>query len=212
MQLTKFGHSCVLIDDGQSKILFDPGMWTDQLPTDIKVDAVVVTHVHQDHLGLERYGEVFKSAPRIITNPEVKVELDKHQINCEVAQEGIQIQVNTMILDPFGAQHAILHPELLPVFHNIGYLVNEKIFHPGDRLTLPSKPVETLLLPLSAPWSKVSETMDYMIKLKPKTAMAIHDAFLNDKGISLYGHFMEIARHKAGTEFIQPELGKIYEV
>ncbi len=212
MQLTKFGHSCVLIQDDQTKILFDPGMWTDELPENIKVDAVVITHVHQDHLGLGRYLEIFKSAPRIITNSEVKEELDKHDINCEVAEEGTQIQVNTITLDPFGTTHAILHPELLPKFQNIGYLINNKIFHPGDSFTVPSLPVETLLVPLSAPWSKVSETMDYVIEVKPKTMFAIHDAFLNERGIGLYNNFMNIAVGKTGTVFIQPELGKSYEV
>lgn len=209
MTITKFGHSCVLVDDGQTKILFDPGMWSD-VP-DLTVDAIVVTHVHPDHLGLDKHLELFKSSKRIITQSEVKVELDKHQINCEVIEAGQIVQVNTVTLEAFGVDHEIIHPDL-PKFKNTGYLVNGKVFHPGDSFTVPVVPVEVLLLPTTAPWCKASETMDYITNVKPQKYFAIHDGFLSENGTMMYGHWAKIAGDKINAEFIQPELGKAYEI
>ena len=61
------------------------------------------------------------------------------------------------------------------------------VFHPGDALTVPEQPVETLLLPINAPWCKVSETADYVREVRPKHVVDIHDALLGELGVDLYG-------------------------
>ncbi len=209
MTLTKYGHSCVLIDDGRTKILFDPGSWSD-IP-DIAVDAIVITHIHGDHIDMKKHGKLFASAPRIITQSEVKVELDRHQVANEIVEDGESVMVGSMTLAGVGSDHAIIHPNL-PKFRNTGYLVDGKIFHPGDNLTVPAEPVETLLLPIVAPWSKVEETMNYVSSVQPKRAFAIHDGFINSEGHALFAHFGSVMASQNGMEFIQPELGKIYEI
>jgi hypothetical protein len=52
---------------------------------------------------------------------------------------------------------------------------------------VPEQPVETLMLPLNAPWSKAAEVADYVREVRPTRVFDIHDALLNDTGLGLYG-------------------------
>ncbi len=46
-----------------------------------------------------------------------------------------------------GELHAVIHPDI-PRVTNVGFLVEGgKVFHPGDALTVPDHPVETLDAP-----------------------------------------------------------------
>lgn len=208
MQITKFGHSCVLLDDGTTKLLFDPGLYGG-VPQGLTVDAIIITHVHQDHLDIDVLKPLLASSPRIITNSEVKSELDKHGIGCEIVEEGSSVVVGTYTLEAFGNQHAIMHPDL-PKFQNTGYLINDSLFHPGDALFFPSKPIKVLLLPVAAPWSKVEETLDYISRVQAPVNFPIHDGFITNGGA--FYRFAKMWSQKTNAQFIEPELGKAYEI
>lgn len=209
MQLTKFEHSCVLLDDGTTKILFDPGLYSN-IP-ELKLDAVVITHVHLDHLDPEKIKPLIASNPgvRVITNTQSKEELEKHGIQSELLEQTQKTTVNTMTLEGFGNNHAIMHPDL-PKFQNTAYLINDKILHPGDALLVVDRPVETLLLPVAAPWSKVEETLDYIAAVKPKNCVPIHDGFITDGGA--FHRFAKMWCEKIGANFIEIESNKQYEI
>ncbi|GAA3211353.1 hypothetical protein GCM10020256_10070 [Streptomyces thermocoprophilus] len=85
-----------------------------------------------------------------------------------------------------GELHAVIHPDI-PRITNVGYLVDGgKVFHPGDALTVPGRPVETLMLPVHAPWNKISEVIDYVREVAPVRAYDIHDALLTDLARPIY--------------------------
>ena len=54
MQVTHFGHSCVLLDTGAARLLLDPGGFSSGFEDLTGLDAVLVTHQHPDHLDTER--------------------------------------------------------------------------------------------------------------------------------------------------------------
>ena len=83
-----------------------------------------------------------------------------------------------------GELHAVIHPDI-PRITNIGFLVDGQVFHPGDAFTVPDEPVATLLLPVHAPWSKISEVIDYVRAVDADQAYAIHDGLLNDTGLTV---------------------------
>ena len=58
-------------------------------------------------------------------------------------------------------------------------------FIPGDSLTRPGGRVPTLLLPIAAPWLKISDAIDLAREVRPQTVVAIHDAMLNERGLGL---------------------------
>ena len=62
-----------------------------------------------------------------------------------------------------GELHAVIHPEL-PRFFNRGYVLtcgDERVYHPGDALTAPGEAVDVLCVPVSAPWMRASEAIEF---------------------------------------------------
>ena len=45
--------------------------------------------------------------------------------------------------------------------------------------------MQTLLVPLHAPWSKVSEVVDFVIAVRAPRAFEIHDGLLNETGLKV---------------------------
>ena len=88
-----------------------------------------------------------------------------------------------------GEWHAVIHPDL-PRVPNVGFLVDGQVFHPGDALTAPGVEVATLLLPLSAPWSKTGELVDYLREVRAGRAVGVHDALLSDIGLAVVGRLL----------------------
>lgn len=101
-----------------------------------------------------------------------------------------------------GELHAVIHPDI-PRVTNVGYLVDGAVFHPGDALTVPERPVETLLLPVMAPWNKLSEVVDYLREVRPTRAYDIHDALLTDLALPVYERQIG-ALADAGHQHLRP--------
>lgn len=68
---------------------------------------------------------------------------------------------------------------------NIGILINDLLYYPGDSFVLPGRPVDTLALPVAAPWLKISEAMDFLTQIRPRLAFPTHDAVLSQIGKEL---------------------------
>jgi len=63
----------------------------------------------------------------------------------------------------------------IPLSSNLGYFIDGRLWYPGDAFTNPERSVEILALPVSGPWMKLSEAIDYALLLKPKKVFPVHD-------------------------------------
>jgi L-ascorbate metabolism protein UlaG (beta-lactamase superfamily) len=126
---------------------------------------------------------VIKNNPqaKIFTNQEVAQELVSCAIACELLEHNQSIVVKEVVIEGCGQSHAVIYTSL-PILSNTGYLINNRLFIPGDAFTVPSKPVEILALPVCAPWSKVAEVIDYAKQVGPKIVFPIHDGMLKITG------------------------------
>lgn len=111
----------------------------------------------------------------------------------------------------YGAEHALIHPDI-PLVANAGFLVEGELFHPGDSFTIPEDPVNTLLLPISAPWLKAGEMIDYFHAVAPTRGYAIHDAILNENGLGLMTRMMSVAAAPSGAQVTRLEPGSSLEL
>ncbi|AJE80889.1 MULTISPECIES: MBL fold metallo-hydrolase [Streptomyces] len=187
MKLTKKTHSCVRLQSQAGTLVIDPGGFTEE-DAALGAEAILVTHEHPDHFDEGRLRAAMEADPgtRIWTLRAVadkigpafpgRVHTVGHGDTFTAA--GFEVQVH-------GELHAVIHPDI-PRITNVGYLVDGTVFHPGDALTVPDQPVDTLLLPVMAPWSKLSEVVDYVREVSPRRAYDVHDALLTDLARPIY--------------------------
>ena len=187
MELTKHGHACVVLSDGDRRLVIDPGAFTDPAAFE-GADAVLITHEHADHFEPVRLRAAMDAAPglRVWTNRSVAAALEGGGDRVHVVGAGDALDIAGFDVHVYGELHAEIHPDL-PRIANVGFLVAGQVFHPGDALTVPDEPVATLLLPLHAPWSKVAEVIDYVRAVDADQAYAIHDGLLNENGLAVVG-------------------------
>jgi L-ascorbate metabolism protein UlaG (beta-lactamase superfamily) len=185
MELTKHGHACVVLAAGEGRIVIDPGGFTDPAALD-GATAVLVTHEHPDHFQPDRLRAALDADPalEIWTNRSVAEQLDGPGGRVHVVGHGDTFTAAGREVHVHGELHAVIHPEI-PRIPNIGFLVGGQVFHPGDALTVPEEPVPVLLLPVHAPWSKISEVIDYVRAVDADQAYAVHDGLLNDNGLAI---------------------------
>ncbi|GGQ21830.1 MULTISPECIES: MBL fold metallo-hydrolase [Streptomyces] len=187
MKLTKRLHSCVQLEKDGRTLVIDPGAFSEP-DAGLGADALLVTHEHPDHFDEGRLRAALDANPaaglwtlrsvaeRLAPAYPGRVHTVGHGDTFTAA--GFEVQVH-------GELHAVIHPDI-PRVTNVGYLVDGSLFHPGDALTVPGVPVETLMVPVHAPWNKVSEVIDYLREVKPRRALDIHDAYLADIARPIY--------------------------
>ena len=187
MDLTKHGHACVVLRDGERRLVIDPGVFTD--PSALEgATAVLVTHEHPDHFVADRLRAAMEASPglEVWTNKSVAAQLDGAGTRVHVVGSGDVVEVAGFEVSVHGELHAEIHPEI-PRVANVGFLVGGRVFHPGDALTVPELPVATLLLPLHAPWSRTADVIDYVRAVDADQAYSVHDGLLNDAGLGVVG-------------------------
>ncbi|GGX58894.1 MBL fold metallo-hydrolase [Streptomyces minutiscleroticus] len=190
MRLTKFGHACVRVEKDGRRLVVDPGGLTEPQALD-GADAVLVTHEHFDHFSEEALRRAARDNPllRIWTTSSVAARLDGLGTRVTAVGEGEAFTAAGFDVQVHGTWHAVIHPDV-PRVTNVGFLVDDSLFHPGDALTVPDATVDTLLLPVHAPWSTVGHLIDYVREVAPRDAYAVHDGALNDVGTAMVGGFL----------------------
>ena len=187
MELTKHGHACVVLSDGDRRIVVDPGAFTDPSVLD-GASAVLITHEHFDHFAPEPLRAALDADPalEVWTNKSVAGQLEGLGSRVHVVGNGDAVSVAGLDVHVHGELHAVIHPDI-PRITNVGFLIAGQVFHPGDALTVPDEPVAKILLPVHAPWSKLSEVIDYVRAVDADQAYAVHDGLLNDHGLAVVG-------------------------
>ncbi len=190
MELTKHGHACVVLTDGDRRLVIDPGVFTDPAAFD-GAGAVLITHQHADHFEPQRLRAALDADARleVWTNAAVGAELEGLGGRVHVVGHGDAVTVDGFDVHVHGEMHAQIHPDI-PRIPNIGFLVDGRVFHPGDALTVPEEPVATLLLPMHAPWSRTADLIDYLRAVHAEQAFAVHDGLLNDAGLGIVSNLL----------------------
>lgn len=182
MRITKIGHCCFVIEDAGKKILTDPGAWTIEQNSVKGIDIVLITHEHPDHFHLESLNVVLANNPmaKVVTNSRVAQLLAEQGIEATVIEDSDTMTIEGIALAGFGTEHAVIYPSIPPV-KNTGYFIQGKFFLPGDAFVEIGVPVEILGMPMIGPWMKLSESIDWALRLKPKACIPIHDGMLNPR-------------------------------
>lgn len=180
MRITKFAHAHLAIETGGKRVVIDPGIFSPVEPQD-DVAAIVLTHEHADHWSPELLAALLERNPGVpVFGPSAVADM-AGRVSVTVVSAGSTIQAGPFTLSFVGGQHAHIHPTFGPMA-NLGVVVNDTIFHPGDSYTLPPSPVLMAAVPIGGPWHKLEETIDWLSAFTPPLMVNLHDAFLAEAG------------------------------
>lgn len=201
---TKLGHSCVRLERGGARIVIDPGLASAPDALD-GANAVLVTHQHPDHLDSARVLAALEADPDLTVYAAAgAVELlggARDQVH--MVRPGDRFSVAGFGVEVVGEWHALIHPEI-PRIPNAGYIIDGAVLHPGDAFTVPDATVSTLLLPVTAPWLKLAEVIDYVRAVAPARALPIHDGVASAFGLALVGRALGPEGVGIGSTEFQP--------
>ncbi|WP_175499554.1 MBL fold metallo-hydrolase [Cellulomonas marina] len=193
--LTHWGHSCVRFELPGGAVVVDPGAFSDldrSLPGAV---AVLVTHEHQDHVvpadlvahlaGLGSSTEVH--APQAVVDALVEAGLPAERAHAVSPGDRLDLAGGTFTV--VGGDHAVIHPDI-PGIANVGFLLEVEgrtVLHPGDAFVAAPEgvTVDTLLVPVGAPWLKLADTIDWVRSVAPRRVVPIHEAVLSGAGRQL---------------------------
>lgn len=219
MQLTFHGHACVSLGlpGTAGTLVIDPGTFSDTTTALAGASAVMITHDHPDHVDVPAVVEHLAAAPDTqvwATGPAASAlrEAGAPADRVHEVTPGQVLDVAGARVTVGGGKHALIHPEV-PRAVNVTYLVEPagadgpdgaagvgggSVFHPGDSYDPPAAlPVEglgVLLVPVSGPWMRLSEAIDFARSVPAGFVVPIHDGLLSEIGHALVGRWLDTAR------------------
>jgi len=197
MILRKYTHPTVVLEKHGVSLIIDPGTFTSAATELIRAASVVlVTHEHPDHADVPLLAAALTDQPALIVwaPSSVANQLPEHRERIRVVNPGDTGTAAGFHISVVGGHHETIHPDL-PESGNVGYIIDQDVYHPGDSYYVPGEPVTTLLVPISGPFARVDKMVDFIRATHPTRAIAIHDLLLTDMG----KHFL--------TQFIDPLTG-----
>lgn len=207
MRLTKLVHACVRLEKDQGALVIDPSAWAGPGALD-GAGAVLVTHEHFDHFDPDGLRAAMTANPglELWANPSVAGQFAEFTGRVHSVRAGQEFSAAGFGVRVYGEEHALIHHDI-PLVANTGFLIDETVFHPGDALTVPDEEVPVLLLPVSAPWLKIGEMIDYTRAVRPRQGIAIHDALYSDVALGLLPTWLNLAGDPIGAKLTRVDPG-----
>src|SRR5215210_6399490 len=218
MLITHLGHSAVLVETDDARILIDPGNLSDAWHRLTELDAVLITHQHPDHLDPQQLPALLAANPgaRVLAEPSVLTQVADGGLPglgdaAEALPPDRQEAVGDVLISAVGGQHAVIHRDL-PRIGNVGYVLRSEgqpaLFHPGDALDAVPSGVDILAVPAYGPWAAMKETVDFVRAVGALEGFPIHDGLLNERG---FGLVLRRVNEMTGTRLIDLRGGTAHQ-
>lgn len=201
MRLTKFEHAAFLLETDGAKLIVDPGAFTSPISDVERTAAVLITHLHPDHWTAEHLDRILAASPEAVLYGPAGVAAAADGYDITVVAPGDVVEAGPFTLRFFGGTHAVIHSSI-PVIDNVGVLINDLVYYPGDSFTVPEGvDVDLLAAPAGAPWMKISEGMDFVTAVAPKRAFGTHEMVLSGPGQSMSHDRLQWATEQSGGTY-----------
>ncbi len=197
MQITHLGHSAVLVEVADRRILFDPGNFSERWHGVTDLDAILVTHVHPDHIDPQHVGALLEANPdaSVWVEPGVLTHVDLGGRGQAIAEDE-SVELGGVRIDVVGGLHAIIHRDI-PRIGNVGLVVSAEgeptFFHPGDSLDAVPGGIDVVGIPMMGPWAAMKEQIDFLRALNAPHGFGMHEGLLSERGWGLaFGRYNEM--------------------
>jgi L-ascorbate metabolism protein UlaG (beta-lactamase superfamily) len=206
MKITHYGHACVLVEtDAGRRVLLDPGSYSTGFDDHEGLDVIAITQKNTDHVAADRLAALLARNPgaTVVTNADVAASLEL--VDATVVGGGETRNVAGVSLRATGGRHEEIHPEV-PNVDNTGFVIDGRVWHPGDSLAAEIERPPVLLVPVGGPWMKVAEAIEFVRAVRPEVVVPVHQAGLADVHRGLhYSLLTNLAPE--GTRFVALEEG-----
>lgn len=210
MRIQHLGHSALLVEEAGTRLLVDPGNFSDAdaIGALAGLDAVLVTHQHPDHAEPALVAQVLEA------NPDAELHGEPGAVDALAEADATaalrdrfatlapdqDIRIGGLAVRAVGGEHAVIHPDI-PRVGNIGLVIGQAEARTGDgaeaapRLGITGDSLEdiedfhgidALAFAVVAPWSKMRETIDFLRAVRPRLALPVHDAVASPQGRGIY--------------------------
>jgi L-ascorbate metabolism protein UlaG (beta-lactamase superfamily) len=211
MKLTKYEHATLVLEKSGETLVVDPGAFTMPLTELRNVVAVVITHEHPDHWTPEQLDRILAMSPDATIYGPQGVAIAASAYTVTVVKDGDESTAGAFDLKFLGSRHAVIHSSI-PVIDNVGVMVDNTLFYPGDAFTVPPVAVDTLAVPAGAPWLKIGEAIDYVTAVKPRRAFPTHEMVLSVIGKNMANDRLSTATTAGGGEYIPLQPGETLDL
>lgn len=184
MKLTKFQHACFVVEKDGMSVVVDPGNLTHDFIMPKRVAAVFITHGHGDHVNNQLVITILRQHPKAILLAHESILTDFNNEHTQAVTVGETVEAGGISLQFVGGIHEPIDVTITPPV-NIGVIIENRLYYPGDSYFAPEQPIEELLVPISAPWLTIARSMDLVRTIKPTHAFPTHDAILSPEGQAL---------------------------
>jgi L-ascorbate metabolism protein UlaG (beta-lactamase superfamily) len=191
MKITRFFQSCLLIEEEGVRILIDPSGQEKERDFG-KLDAVLYTHEHPDHFDADMaQAFVEQGVAPVYANASTAKQIKASKT---VVKDGQEFDIAGLKIKAIGLPHCLMvdgseGPQ------NTGYLINKKIFHPGDGKELTGLKVDTLAVPISGPDISLKDAYAFAKQVAAKQVIPIHYDYLGGNP-----DFFDSTAQKAGIK------------
>jgi L-ascorbate metabolism protein UlaG (beta-lactamase superfamily) len=179
MKVTRYFQSCLLIEEGSARILIDPsGQEKGHIGKMGRLDAVLYTHEHSDHFDAEMAQTFVEQGIAPVYANASTAKLIK--ASKTIVKDGQEFKINGVRVKVIELPHCLM-PDGTQGPQNVGYLINDKLFHPGDGKELDGLRIDNLALPIIGPDISIKDAFAFAKQISAKAVIPIHYDFLGLK-------------------------------
>jgi L-ascorbate metabolism protein UlaG (beta-lactamase superfamily) len=168
--ITWYGQSSLRIDTGKTVIYIDPV----KVSSDMKADAILVTHSHGDHYSKADIEKLSKKGTRLITSFAAE--------GAEETAPGKKFDINGISVEAVPAYNIVKANKHPKANGFVGYILTidgVRVYHAGDTERIPEMKkfsADIAFLPLGQKYTmnSVEEAVDAAVDVKAKIAVPMH--------------------------------------
>ncbi len=174
MRITRYPQSCLKIAKDGLPILVDVGtMATADGGVEAfgKVEAVVFTHRHSDHLDVQAARDFLAAGVPVYGNADVAEAIGSHDV--EVIDDGEELVIADFKFKAFKMDHCLM-VDGSPGVPNTAFLVDDRLLLPGDSTDSGAVRADIVAVPVFGPDISLHDAYRLLEATQAKVAIPVH--------------------------------------